>query len=220
MRLGAAVIAMVASASGLSAQPGVARESGAPLFTALLIGEDPPESALIDLPPGARAAVDAAVGRAKSYRPRIPVPPNGEWFETSLAEQRQRLERALVSLTAAPRIEQEAIDYASHALLADEWEGFSDPPLGEAAHTEEFLQRSPRSRLRPALEVFQLHRYRCAFEAAGFEGNAASRKIAATKYGALWMRVSKSKDPVIQAVADEIDASEFLYIADQGHPRR
>ena len=85
-----------------------------------------------------------------------------------------------MSLIAAPRIEQKAIDYASHVLLAYEWEGFSDPPLGEAAHTED----------------------------------------AATKYVALWMRVSKSKDPVIQAFADEIDASEFLYIADQGHPRR
>jgi hypothetical protein len=68
------------------------RQSGAPLFTALLIGEDPPDEALDNLPPDARTAVGGALARAKRYRPRIAVPPDGEWFETSLAEQRQRLE--------------------------------------------------------------------------------------------------------------------------------
>ena len=73
------------------------RQSGAPLFTALLTGEDPPDDALDNFSPDARMAVATALARAKHYRPRIAVPPDAEWFETSLAEQRQRLERALVS---------------------------------------------------------------------------------------------------------------------------
>jgi hypothetical protein len=221
--LGWLSVGVIASAisSGLNAQDtGDIRQSGAPLFTALLTGEDPPDEALDNLPPDARQVVGAALARARRYRPRIAVPPDGEWFETSLAEQRQRLERALVSLTGGVSVEKEAIEYASHALLAYEWEGFSDPPLGEAAHTEEFLQRNPQSVLRPSLELFQLHRYRCAFEAAGFEGNAESRRIAAAKYVTLWKRVSASKNLAVQAIAHELDSSDFLYIANQGHPSR
>jgi len=203
-----------------SQQPDAVEPSGAPLFTALLLGEDPPESSLANLRSDARAAISAAIARAKAYRPRIPVPPNGDWFETTLAEQRQRLERALASLVPSQRVQKDAIAYASQALLAYEWEGFSDPPLGEAAHTEEFLQQHPKSALRPALELFQLHRYRCAFEAAGFEANMESRKTAAAKYVALWEQVSRSKNPAVNAVAQEIDTATFLYIENQGHPRR
>jgi len=216
-----AVVTIVAITPALAFQQSDAAESsGAPLFTALLLGEDPPERSLANLPTETRAAIRASIARAKVYHPRIPVPPNAEWFETTLAESRQRLERALVSLVPGPRVQKEAVEYASEALLAYEWEGFSDPPLGEAAHTAEFLQRHPKSGLRAALELFQLHRYRCAFEAAGFEGNTESRKTAAAKYVALWEQVSRSKNLAVKAVAHEMDAATFLYIENQGHPRR
>jgi hypothetical protein len=217
----AAVITVVSIPPGWGfQQPDADESSGSPLLTALLIGEDPPKHSLANLPAETRVAMNAAIARAKSYQPRIPVPANAEWFETMLAERRQRLERALVGLVPGARVDKEAIEFASQALLHFEWEGFSDPPLGEAAHTEEFLQLHPTSVLRPALELVQLHRYRCAFEAAGFEGNPESRKVAAAKYVAVWERVSRSKNLAVSAVAREMDTASFLYIAGQGHPRR
>jgi hypothetical protein len=82
--------------------------------------------------------------------------------------------------------------------------GFSDPPLGDAAHTEEFLQRHPQSALRPSLELFS--------STAGFERNTESRKTAAAKSVTLWRRLSASKNLVVQAIATEIDSSDYLYL--------
>jgi hypothetical protein len=82
--------------------------------------------------------------------------------------------------------------------------GFSDPPLGDAAHTEEFLQRHPQSALRPSLELFS--------STAGFERNTESRKTAAAKSVTLWRGLSASKNLVVQAIATEIDSSDYLYL--------
>lgn len=221
VRLLLAVLVTIALSPRPSAQqPEIEREPGSPLLTALQLAEDPPESALRAVPSSARSSVEAAIARAKSYRPKIPVPANADWFEMTLAERRQRVERALVSLVPGAPAEKEAVAFASQALLAYEWEGFSDPPLGEATHTEEFLQRHPSSVLRPGIELLQLYRYRAAFEAAGSEGNAESRTVAATKYVTLWDRMSRSDNLAVRAVAQEIDTARYLYIADQGHPRR
>jgi len=138
-------------------------------------------------------------------------------------------------------LQREAAAYARKATLAYEWEGYPDGPLAEAKSTEEYLRLHPATVLRPYLELFLLHRYRAAFEAAVYEiplagtetprasparaaeiaaGYAADQRLAAAKYREVWPRLAGATDPVVRAIADEIDGVAFVYLNVSAHPRR
>ena len=132
---------------------------------------------------------------------------------------RQRWEGAIVALAGATGVEAEAAAYAKDAVLFYEWEGYSDGPMTEAGYAERYLREHPQTPLASFLDLFLLHRYRSAFETAGHEGKAEIQRTAAERYREVFDRVARRADPIIRAVADDIDAERFLYIRTDQHPR-
>jgi len=142
---------------------------------------------------------------------------------------------------ARTSLQREAAAYARRGTLAYEWEGYPDGPLAEAKFAEEYLSLHPATVLRPYLELFLLYRYRAAFEAAVYEiplagtetpraspagaaqiaaGYAADQRLAAAKYQEVWTRLAGATDPVVRAIADELDGVSFIYLNISAHPRR
>jgi len=114
-----------------------------------------------------------------------------------------------MSDAAQVAIEREAAAYVRDAKFYYEWEGDQDGPFDEAASAVAYVTAHPQSTLRPYLDVFVLHRYRCAFEAAGWEAahgktaemtdaqgaakhvaDLSGQRRAASLYRDLWDRVS------------------------------
>ena len=61
-----------------------------------------------------------------------------------------------------------ADEYARHADLFYEWEGFADSPIGEAASADSFLVQHSGSPIAPYVQLFAGHRKLCAV--SGLEG--------------------------------------------------
>ena len=178
----------------------------------------PDEVVLADLDPDTRRLYESRVRFRAAYRPRIGRQ-LGPVEEDKLNDHRPGLEAMLVAAAGTTRVADAAARYAATALGYYEYEGYSQPPLAEAAHAEAYLSRYPRSVLRPGLELYLLSRYRAAFEAAAFEGDDQARHLAAERYRATWSRARVVRDPVIRAIARDIDAAKQVYIGSDGHPR-
>jgi hypothetical protein len=164
-------------------------------------------------------------------------PPSAEFPSTIVIRARRSMEVGMVALletrdlpdAAQTAIEREAFEYARDAKLYYEWEGYQDGPFDEAAATNSYLAAHPTSTLRPYLDLFMLHRYRCAFEAAGWEAahqgaarresNLADQRRAAALYKDVWQRLSASTDPVVRAIAFDLDGALFAYMNIGVHPR-
>ena len=72
----------------------------------------------------------------------------------------------------------------------------------------------PGTALAPFLNLLELNHYRCAFEAAIFTKSDRKKNLAADGYRRAWRRVADASDPVVKAVADDIDAQKT-----SEHPR-
>ncbi len=192
---------------------------GSELLGALSSGEMPAPEALAPLSPGVRQDFAARVALRAGYSSTRPVPPpTGDEFD-AIDDKRRALESYLVACAGRRDIAPTAARYSATAVLAYEWEGYSDGPLAEAAHADRYLRRYPRSALRAGLELFLLSRYRAAFEAASFQGNRDDQRVAAEGYTATWARMRSIRDDVVQAVARDIDTASWLYVRVDGHPR-
>lgn len=184
------------------------------LIGALYTGRLPRQQALMRLEPAVRASVEARVRFRAAYKPR-----NVDSSGTEKTGPHRWLEGMLVAAAGSRRAAPPAAAYARTAVLIYEYEGYSDGPLDEAAHAEGYLARHPHSVLRPGLELFLLERYRAAFEAADYEGNVPAMTRAATAYRAVWGRLDVVRDPVVRAVAGELDAALQVYMRSAEHPR-
>ncbi len=188
------------------------------LFYALSNGSRPPESTLSRLDVETRRRYEARVRLRAAYRPRLE---RHRTFgdEDKVNDHRPGLEGLLVAAAGTTRVAATAAGYAATAVGYYEYEGYSQPPLDEAAHAEAYLVRHPGSVLRPGLELYLLQRYRAAFEAADYEGNDEAQRLAAERYRTVWARVWVTGDPIIRAVARDIDEAEQVYITTALHPR-
>jgi hypothetical protein len=178
------------------------------------------------LPAPARGELERRLAR----RPRAEADTFVESPEASLARTREELEAALVAYS--PAAAGEAAEYAKNARLSYEWEGDPGGPLAEAAYAAGYVEKNPGSPLRQYLELFQLHRLRAAFEAGEYaaafpaphltpaavaELSRASRD-AADRYRALTKRIKASSDPLLAALAADIDAELYVYLDVAAHP--
>ena len=198
-----------------------------------------PPAVLSVLPSDVRSRVEARIENRRAYRYVNRVPAGlRDGPERSVLEGRQRLEGFLVALTPSASARAEAVRYAASARLAYEWEGFAEGPLGEAAYAEEYLRDHSKTPLAPALNLFLLHNYRCAFEAAVFERNLGPgvgngdreswnklqdelKDESAAGYQRAWDRLRSNSDVVIKAIAEDLDEQAYLYQNAGGqHPRR
>jgi hypothetical protein len=166
-----------------------------------------------------RTAVEQRLGFARRYSPTLTISPRLAGDEISIAAARRGIERAIVGLAGTVNVRAEAVLFAQTAVLFYEWEGESDGPLSEARFAEDYLRENPQTHIASFLDLFLLHRYRAAFEAAEVEGNAEANGLAAGRYASVWQRVRQIQDVVIQAVANDIDGAEYLYLKTAHHPR-
>ena len=192
----------------------------ASLFMAFLWGGEITPSATEHLEPVVREAVAARLAERRAYKPILTVPAGLRGPEESIAWKAQKFEGMLASLSGRADAANEAAALAGELKLAYEWEGSSDGSISEATRAEKYLGAHPKTPLAPALNLFILHRYRCGFEAAVWNKEASVQAISTKGYRAAWTRISQSHDPVVLALAQDIDESPYVYIDIRLHPRR
>ena len=190
----------------------------APMFSAFLWGGTLAPSAVQHLEPAVRDAIESRFAGRLAYKSILKVPPRAAGIEKTLASKKQNFEAMLATLSGRPGAGSEAATVAREAPLSYEWEGYSDGPIREAMRAEEYLAKHPNTVLAPALNLFILHRYRCAFEAATFNKDAHVQAKSAAWYRAAWQRAGRVKDVVVQALARDIDRSPYVYMETKLHP--
>lgn len=166
-----------------------------------------------------RSEIERRLARTARVQSRLPKVHTADPIELELAGKRMTLERAAVTMLGRPGVVAEAARYAAGHPVSHEWTGPEGGPLAEARFAHRYATEHPRTALGPFLNVLMLNLYRCAFEAASRNNNMEQQREAADGYRWAWERAMRSPDAVIRAVANDIDAEAFLYIADQGHPR-
>lgn len=188
------------------------------LLVALYTGERPATTDLDRLDAPTRLELERRVTLRAGYVARQPI--SRRRGELAAVDDKKRdLEAFLVACAGRPEVSRTAAAYAATAVLAYEWEGYSDGPFAEAEHAERYVARHPRSVLRGPLDVFLLARYRAAFEAASFNGDRAAQALAAERYSVTFTRLGASADAVVRVVAADIDGADQVYIRSADHPR-
>lgn len=190
----------------------------APLFSRFLWGENATPPALRHFEPSVRAAIEARLRARLGYKPTLTVP-DGSNEEQRVPRRQQRFEAMLATLSGQPDLVKEAAAAARDIRLAYEYEGHLDPPMGEAVSAEAYLAAHPGTPLASALDLFILHRWRCAFEAATWDKNPPAQVRASASYRAAWDRLNRVDDVVVKAIARDIDESPYVYTGPELHPR-
>jgi len=174
-------------------------------------------------PPAVREALVAAAARAKEPEPALATPagPPNPRVASNLGRRRV-LAQGMVALVATPEARAESVA-ASGALLPAAPSPVEDAQgigvaLGLAELAEGYLKAHRESALTPYLYTYLMVQYRLAFErqtsAKALEGQKASAK----KYRAFRLRALASTDPLIKAVAEDIDAQLYLQRPVPEHP--
>jgi hypothetical protein len=222
-RVGAALLLLLASALPVSAQGQRAAPAdgnlSAPILTSFFSSDPRLAASLAELPSPVRAEIERRLQRRGSFRPQLPDPGTTDTRERALAAKRFDLERAILAIVARPGIEAEATQYATVHPVSYEWEGDPRGPLSEATFVAGYLARNPESALRGFLYVYGLYLYRCAFEAAHWESNDALTREGSAGYKTMWAQTQQFPDPVIPAIANDIDAEKSIYADNRAHPR-
>jgi hypothetical protein len=202
---------------------------GESLFSSFTRPGSPTVDGLQALAPEVRQEVERRLARTI---PRSTLPdPKGVVFPRNILMQARRDYEAAIIRLLGPSVAREAREFAAQMHLFYEWEGYADPPLEEAAAVVGYEQAHPGTALRPFLQLFLLHRYRSAFEAATWEATQAPvggdatktadwaghqrdlQRRAAVAYTALFADVRLNPDIVVRAIAQDLDAREFLYVS-------
>ena len=196
------------------------------------------QEALTFMAPDVRAAVERRLQRGEKYEIKTPVPEIAAFEVRVAAGRRREIELAIVRLIDKPGAEAEAVAFASTARVYYEWETDPAAPLTEARSATTYLERNPDTVIEPYLRLYQLHRYRSAFEAAIFmighpypevlgaeniarwrKGHEEIRASAAAGYLEAWNAMRNTTDVVIRALADNLDNKPYLYLNVGAHPR-
>ena len=199
---------------------------GPPLFLAFRSPDfkERLSESLAYLSPSVRAEVERSLAARAAYEPVLPrgdgpkLPMLG--LEGAIIVNRRRdLEAAIVTLLDRPDLQREAVDFARAAKLFYEWEGQPEGPMTEADFAENDMRAHPGTALAPFLKLLELNHYRCAFEAAIFTKSDRQKNLAADGYRRAWRRVPDASDPVVKAVAEDIDVQAYVYMKTSEHPR-
>jgi hypothetical protein len=202
---------------GIAAKEEKPSEAGGILYRSVFYGETIPESTVNCFPEPLRGRLQAYGKRFTRFQSRLPDSPAGKDRTASyLLEKRRRVERAIATLIDQPGIELIASEYSQKAVLAYEWEGMSDGPLAEATFAENYLRNNADSPLRPYLQLFLAHRWKCARETLIMEKKKQQASTIQAKYQAQMILLRQDADPLVRAIAEDLDGEPAIYI---DHPR-
>ena len=151
------------------------------------------------------------IERAKKFRSKLKQP-HGPTENKMGFPKLVQVEKGIVLLIYSAGIEDTAATYARNAKIYLEWEGMSDGPLEEARYAENYLKQNPSTPIKPYLLLFLVHRYRIAFECLDNEKDDERQAETAAKYQQYLKLARSEKDPLIGAIADDINKQSYLYI--------
>jgi hypothetical protein len=173
-------------------------------------------------PAAAREALVAAAARAKQPEPALATPAGATPVIASRLARRRGLAQGMVALVATPEARAESIP-ASEALISaapavEDAQGIGIP-LTNAEAAEAYLKAHRESALTPYLYAYLMVQYRLAFERQVAAKALDGQKASAKKYRTFRLRALASTDPLVKAVAEDIDGQLFLERATPEHPR-
>ncbi len=183
--------------------------------------------ALAELAPAAPAAsrtlLTEAAARAAQAEPALAVPAAPDPAAAARLARRRALAQGMVALVATPEARAESVG-ASEALVP-----VGPPPVGDAQGigvaleraelAESYLKAHRGSAVTPYLYGYLMVQYRLAFERQTAAGALEPRKASAKKYRVFRQRALAAPDPLVKAVAEDIDAQLYLERATPEHPR-
>jgi len=175
-------------------------------------------------PPAMREALVAAAARAKQPEPALATPagPPDPRIASNLGRRRV-LAQGMVALVATPEARAESVA-ASAALLpvapspVEDAQGIGIA-LGLAELAENYLKAHRESALTAYLYPYLMVQYRLAFEAQTAAKALEGQKASAKKYRTFRQRALASTDPLLKAVAEDIDGQLYLQRPVPEHPR-
>jgi hypothetical protein len=174
---------------------------------------DPALANAPDVPDEVKARIRGFQQRARTFASRLPPETGKQGPERWTRDKKRSLQLGMLSLIEAEGIEAMARDYAGQAVLGYEWEGMPDGPLAEAASAEDFLATHPETPLRPYLNLFLAHRFRCAAEVLTLTRDPQSAAEALAKYRSYLASAGKDPDPLVRFVADDLARRPDLYLS-------
>jgi hypothetical protein len=174
-------------------------------------------------PAPAKDLLTQAAARARLPEPALAAPPGGNPLVMSRQGRRRALAQGMVALVGTPEARAESVA-ASEALIPIAPSPVEDAQgigvfLGLAELGETYLKAHRDSAVTPYLYAYLMVQYRLAFErqvsAKALEGQKASAK----KYRIFRQRALASAEPLVKAVAEDIDAQLYLERPTPEHPR-
>jgi hypothetical protein len=219
----------VAGLAGVTARGAQAAAPDSPftgrLAKALFLTEDVAK-ALADVaatgPAASRSMVTEAAARARQPEPALAAPAGSNPIAASRLARRRVLAQGMVALVGTPEARAESIA-ASEALLPVEPSPVEDAQgigvhLGLAERGETYLKAHRESAVTPYLYAYLMVQYRLAFERQVSAKAVEGQKASAKKYRTFRQRALASTEPLVKAVAEDIDAQLYLERPTPEHP--
>ena len=170
-------------------------------------------------PAASKAMLTEAATRARGLKLAAP---GGDPGVRSRQERSRAIAEGMVALVATPEASAESAA-ASEALLAtgptvEDAQGIG-VAVGLAEAAEGYLKAHRESAVTPYLYAYLMVQYRLAFERQTAAKAIEGQKTSAKKYRAFRLRALASTDPLVKAVAEDVDAQLFLQRPTPEHPR-
>jgi hypothetical protein len=175
-------------------------------------------------PAASRDLLIEAASRARQPEPALSDPAGANPGAASRFARRRALAQGMVALVATPEARVESVA-ASDSLLpvapspVEDAQGIG-VALALAELGESYLKTHRDSALAPYLYTHLMVQYRLVFERQTAAGALEGQKASAKKYRVFRQRALASPDPLVKAVAEDIDAQLYLERATPEHPRR
>jgi hypothetical protein len=171
-------------------------------------------------PAASKAMLTEAAARARGLKPAAP---GGDPGARSRQERSRAIAEGIVALVATAEASAESVA-ASEALLATAPSPVEDAQgigvyLGRAELGETYLKAHRESAVTPYLYAYLMVQYRLAFERQVSAKAVEGQKASAKKYRIFRQRALASTEPLVKAVAEDIDAQLYLLLATPEHPR-
>ena len=148
-----------------------------------------------------------AVPEASPLR-KCPPPPAQD---QAVGARRKNLEEQIVVLLGETA-RWDAKRFARSVPLYLEWEGMSEGPIEEAELARQWLDKYPKTPLRPFLQLFMAHRFRAGFEASRRESGKGLPPILAARYRKHLNEALKSSNQLIKCVAKDLEVQPYVYL--------
>jgi hypothetical protein len=174
-------------------------------------------------PAASRPMVTEAAARARRPEPALVAPAGASPVVASRLARRRALAQGMVALVGTPEARAESVA-ASDALIPAAASPVEDAQgigiaLGLADLAEGYLKAHRESAVTPYLYAYLMFQNRLAFERQTAAKALDGQKASAKKYRTFRQRALASSDPLVKAVAEDIDAQLYLERPTPEHPR-